>query len=120
MAEKYKSIGLKETEYEKLADAKRSFEQRLGRPLAWPLFLQMLASIRILEREEHTMHLEEDEQPMTEAEMAEAGVKRELGIPIMLPEEQIEDIANRVANKILEKIGKQNKAALPLARRCRA
>ena len=50
MAERYKSIGMKESQYLTIADKKRLFEDTVGRHFSWGTFLLILAGLHPVDK----------------------------------------------------------------------
>jgi hypothetical protein len=105
--ERYKSIGLKEREYNALAEKKKQLEATTGRELNWGLFLLLLVGVKALSdvnEREHTLEFHQDDRPMTPEQLEKAGVREVPGIPITLAEVDRQSIAELVITKLGERL----------------
>lgn len=98
MITKYKSIGIKEPDYVALAEKKEALERIIGKRLDWAEFLLLLADLKSISQivgyPVAELHDSEGEEPMPE--QLEEFESFDLATP-----EQIEEIINRAADRII-------------------
>ena len=115
MTAKYTSIGLERHKFDELLEVKEQWQRRAGRRFYWGDFLVMLVTLH--ERPggaAPTAELHQDEQPLSEEQLRAKGVEydealtqefnRMLGRTGTLSEEEIESIARRVAELVIEEL----------------
>ena len=115
MAPKYTSIGIERHKFDELLEVKNQWQRRAGRRFYWGDFLMMLVTLQ--ERPVDavpTAELHQDEQPLSEEQLRAMGVEydqeltqeftRTFGRTWTLSEEEIESIARRVAELVIEQL----------------
>lgn len=100
MAERYKSIGMKESDYRAIAEKKQAIESLIGKRLDWAEFLLLLADLRpvgeiIKQGQVEVAELHEGE-PAPESDELES---------FFLPStEEVEQIVNTAANRVITEV----------------
>ena len=115
MPAKYTSIGLERQKFDELLEVKEQWQRRAGRRFYWGDFLMMLVTLQ--ERPVDpvpTAELHQDEQPLSEEQLRAEGFEYDEALTQefnrtfdrtgTLSEEEIESIAKRVAELVIEKL----------------
>lgn len=106
MGTRYKSIGMKESDYLALFEKKGEAERILAKRLDWGDFLMLLANLKpvsqIVGYPVAGLH-DSEGKPLSNNEMAEANVEEFPGLPVTLTEEDQERIAELVASKLAQR-----------------
>ena len=115
MKSKYTSIGIERYKFDELLEVKEQWQRRAGRRFYWGDFLMMLVTLQDRPGDAvPTAELHQDEQPLSEEQLRAMGVEyneeltqefnRTFGRTGTLSEEEIESIAKRVAELVIEKL----------------
>lgn len=100
MAERYKSIGMKESDYRAIAEKKQAIESLIGKRLDWAEFLLLLADLRPTQEmtkqgQVEVAELHEDE-PAPESEELES---------FFVPQiEEIQAVVRREGDRIIKEL----------------
>ena len=115
MVARYTSIGLERQKFDELVEVKEQWQRRAGRRFYWGDFLMMLVTLHESPGGAvPTADLHQDEQPLSEEQLRAEGFEydealtqefnRTFGRTGTLSEEEIESIAKRVAELVIEKL----------------
>ena len=111
----YTSIGIDRHQFDELRAVKERWQDRAGRRFYWGDFLMMLLTLHESRAETTpTVELHQEEESLSEEQLREMDweydevtteqVRQMLGPPGGLSEDTIEAIAERVAQKVMEKL----------------